>query len=175
MGFDWKSRKNLKREDAKEATLEAMKHAFRPEFINRLDGVIVFNSLNEGDCVKIARNQLAQVAGWLKNSGIELDFTASVPRRVAAVGFNPDFGARELRRIIQSQIEEPLSERILRGDFGPGDKVRVTVRNDRFDAIRVPRRRGGREGAEADATAAAPAGTLDTGLLPVTGDDSRHA
>jgi ATP-dependent Clp protease ATP-binding subunit ClpC len=175
MGFDWKARKNLKREDAKEATLEAMKHAFRPEFINRLDGVIVFNSLNEADCVKIARNQLAQVAGWLKNSGIELDFTASVPRRVAAVGFNPDFGARELRRIIQTQIEEPLSERILRGDFGSGDKVRVTVRNDRFDAIRVPRRRGGREGAEADATAAAPTGTLDPGLLPVAGDDSRHA
>ena len=65
MGFDWKARKNLKREDAKDAILEAMKHAFRPEFINRLDGVIVFNSLTEADCVKIARNQLAQVAGWL--------------------------------------------------------------------------------------------------------------
>jgi ATP-dependent Clp protease ATP-binding subunit ClpC len=173
MGFDWKSRTNLKREDAKEATLEAMKHTFRPEFINRLDGVIVFNSLNETDCVKIARNQLAQVAGWLKSSDIELDFTASVPRRVAAIGFNPDYGARELRRIIQTQVEEPLSERILRGDFGPGDRIRLTVRNDRFDAIRVPRRRATRDAAEAGASDA-PVESRESGLLP-SGDDSRHA
>ena len=98
-----------------------------------------------------------------------------MPRRVAAVGFNPDFGARELRRIIQSQIEEPLSERILRGDFGPGDKIRLTVRNDRFDAIRVPRRRAGREPAENGAVAVAPVETRASSLLPSGDDDSRHA
>jgi DNA polymerase III delta prime subunit len=170
MGFDWKSRTVLTHEAAKEATLEAMKHSFRPEFINRLDGVIVFNSLTEKDCVKIARNQLTEVAGWLHESGIELDFTASVPRRVACVGFNPDFGARELRRIIQSQIEEPLSERILRGDFGPGDRVRLTVRNDRFDAVRVGRRRSARDDAQE------PVEPREAALLPAGGasDDSRH-
>jgi ATP-dependent Clp protease ATP-binding subunit ClpC len=171
VGFDWKSRTVLQREEAKDATLEAMKHSFRPEFINRLDGVIVFNSLTVKDCVKIARNQLTQVAGWLGDSGIELDFTSSVPRRVAQVGFNPDYGARELRRIIQSQIEEPLSERILRGDFSPGDRVRLTVRNDRFDAIKVGRRRHVHDGVQE------PIEPHEAELTPADGasGDSRHA
>jgi ATP-dependent Clp protease ATP-binding subunit ClpC len=153
MGFDWKKRVHLAQDDAKDATLEAMKHAFRPEFINRLDGVLVFNSLNEQDCVKIARNQLAQVGSFLKESGIELEFAPSVARRVARIGFNPDYGARELRRIIQSQVEEPLSEQILRGEFGPGDHVRVQVRGQRFAATRLGRHGGARRAAPPAASA----------------------
>ena len=141
MGFDWKARVHVADDDAKEATLDAMKHTFRPEFINRLDGVLVFNSLNEGDCVRIAKNQLAQVSGWLASSGITLDFAPAVARRVARVGFNPDYGARELRRIIQKQIEEPLSEQILRGEYRRGDHVRLVVRGERFVSVRVARPR----------------------------------
>jgi len=139
MGFDWKTRVKLRQDDVKEATRDAMKDAFRPEFINRLDAVLVFNALSERDCVKIARNQLAHVASLLHEREIELDFAPGVARRVARIGFNPDFGARELRRIIQSDVEEPLSEKILRGEFGPGDHVRVTVRANRFEPVRVGR------------------------------------
>ncbi len=139
VGFDWKARSVVGREQAKEATLEAMKHAFRPEFINRLDGVLVFNSLTEQDCVRIARNQLGQVAGYLRQGGIELHFAPSVAREIARQGFNPEYGARELRRLIQSKIEEPLSERILAGEFRAGDAVRVSARGERFGAQRTAR------------------------------------
>jgi len=147
MGFDWRSRVHLRPDDAKDATLEAMKSSFRPEFVNRLDGVLVFNPLTERDCVKIARNQLARVASYLQESGIELAFTPGVARFVARVGFNPDYGARELRRIIQTRVEEPLSERILRGDFGPGDRVRMTVRGAKLVTGRVARGAPVRRGA----------------------------
>ncbi|MBM4014930.1 MAG: ATP-dependent Clp protease ATP-binding subunit, partial [Planctomycetes bacterium] len=139
VGFDWKSRSVVGREQAKEATLEAMKHTFRPEFINRLDGVLVFNSLSEQDCIRIARNQLDQVAGYLRQGGIELHFAPSVAREIARQGFNPEYGARELRRLIQSKIEEPLSEQILAGEFRAGDAVRVSARGDRFGAQRTAR------------------------------------
>ncbi|MBL8843700.1 MAG: ATP-dependent Clp protease ATP-binding subunit [Planctomycetes bacterium] len=144
VGFDWRQREQVARDDAKEATLEAMKHAFRPEFINRLDGVLVFNALTEQDCVRIARNQLAQVASYLKLSGIELDYAPGVARRVARIGFNPDYGARELRRIIQNEIEEPLSEQILGGQFRAGDRVRIVTRGERFGAQRIGRQRPAR-------------------------------
>jgi ATP-dependent Clp protease ATP-binding subunit ClpC len=167
MGFDWKSRVHLRREDAKEATLEAMKSSFRPEFVNRLDGVVVFNALTERDCVRIARNQLAQVASYLKDSGIELDFAPSVARRVARLGFNPDYGARELRRIIQAQIEEPLSEQILRGDFGPGDRVRLIVRGEKFSAARAARSAARRTEERSAESAAAPPGEIRDDAAPV--------
>ncbi len=157
VGFDWRQREHVARDDAKEATLEAMKHAFRPEFINRLDGVLVFNSLTEGDCVRIARNQLAQVASYLKQSGIGLEFAPGVARSVARMGFNPDYGARELRRIIQNEIEEPLSEQILNSHFRTGDQVRVVARGERFALQRVGRQRAVREPA-VDASSSPPAG-----------------
>ncbi|MSR47950.1 MAG: ATP-dependent Clp protease ATP-binding subunit [Planctomycetes bacterium] len=141
VGFDWKARVNVGRDQVKEATIEAMKHAFRPEFINRLDGVLVFNALTKAHCERIAKNQLALVASYLKESGIELEFAPSVARQVAHQGFNPEYGARELRRIIQAQIEEPLSEQILRSEFRVGDRVRVIARGERFSAHRVARAR----------------------------------
>jgi ATP-dependent Clp protease ATP-binding subunit ClpC len=159
MGFDWKARVHLQNDESRDATLEAMKHSLRPEFINRLDGVLVFNSLTEQDCVKIARNQLARVTTYLTDSGIELEFAPGVARRVARVGFNPDYGARELRRIIQTQVEEPLSEQILRGDFGPGDHVRMSVRGGKFCATRSARSAASRRPPTDEAQGKLPAPT----------------
>ena len=119
-------------EEARDATLEAMRSAFRPEFINRLDGVVVFNPLTEGDCVRIARNQISTVAHYLDESGVTLEVTPQVHRRLAQLGFHPEYGARELRRTIQQEIEEPLSERILCGEFDAGSVVRVSVRAGQF-------------------------------------------
>jgi len=168
VGFDWRQREHVDHEQTKDATIEAMKHTFRPEFINRLDGVLVFNALTENDCVRIARNQLALVASWLEESGIHLEFAPSVARAVARKGFNPEYGARELRRILQTEIEETLSERILRGDFRTGDRVRVVARGDRFTAERVARPRSVRHAAAAEAPIepAPPDSSSDHGHAP---------
>jgi ATP-dependent Clp protease ATP-binding subunit ClpC len=155
VGFDWKARTVVGREQTKDATLDAMKHAFRPEFINRLDGVLMFNSLTEQDCVRIARNQLEQVAGYLRQGGIELRFAPSVAREIARQGFNPEYGARELRRLIQTRIEEPLSERILAGEFRGGDTVRVTACGERFGTQRIGRAKPGAVAPDAEGVAVA--------------------
>ncbi len=146
MGFDWKSRQYLRPEESKEATLEAMKNNFPPEFINRLDDVVVFNTLTEHDCVKIARNQIEQLRSYLLNSGIDMHATQNVCRRIARLGFNPDYGARELRRILQNVIEDPLSDMILAGQFTEGDHIRVSIRGDRFTFDTAGRRRRRRTG-----------------------------
>ncbi|MFH2001989.1 MAG: AAA family ATPase [Planctomycetota bacterium] len=127
MGFDMKKRQVLDKRHMDDAITEAMKDVFNPEFINRLDDMIVFNSLGEHDCVKIARNQLEEVASYLKSSEISLAFTSKVKKYIAKQGYNPEYGARELRRIIQKKIENPLSELILRGDFTQGDTIEVDV------------------------------------------------
>jgi ATP-dependent Clp protease ATP-binding subunit ClpC len=132
MGFDTRPDSAIDPEDARDATLEAMRNAFRPEFINRLDGVVVFNNLTVKDCFQIARLQLDRVAGYLEHSGIQLTYTSQVARRIARLGFSPDYGARELRRFIQAEIEDPLSERILRAGYRSGDEVRVMVRAKQF-------------------------------------------
>ena len=122
----------LNADEARDATLEAMRASFRPEFINRLDGVLVFNPLSERDCVRIARNQLDIVRSYLDESGIDLHITPVVAQRIAQLGYHPEFGARELRRTIQVEIEDALSESILDGRFRSGDRVRVRVRGRRF-------------------------------------------
>jgi ATP-dependent Clp protease ATP-binding subunit ClpC len=175
VGFDWRSRVHLGREAARDTTLEAMKQSFRPEFVNRLDGVVVFNALTERDCVKIARNQLEQVAGYLARSGIELEFAPGVARRVAHVGFSPEYGARELRRVVQKEIEEPLAEQILRGDFRRGDRVRVLVRGARFGSLKVGRQRATRRPAALPVEPVEPV-SMDRSIGPgATGDDLARA
>ncbi|MBU0754616.1 MAG: AAA family ATPase, partial [Planctomycetes bacterium] len=127
MGFDIKKREVPDKTSLKDAFTDAMKDAFNPEFINRLDEVIVFNPLNTKDCVKIARNQLNEVASYLESSEITLSFTKKVEKHIARTGYNPEYGARELRRIIQKEIENPLSQIILEGGFKAGDTIIADV------------------------------------------------
>jgi ATP-dependent Clp protease ATP-binding subunit ClpC len=108
MGFDMKKRQVLDQISMKDAMTEAMKDAFNPEFINRLDEMIVFNPLTMKDCVKIAHNQLNEVASYLDNSEITLLFSKKVERYIAKEGYSAEYGARELRRLIQKKIENPL-------------------------------------------------------------------
>lgn len=127
-GFDTSRRSSLSKVDQQDAIDMAMKEAFSPEFLNRLDDIIVFNTLTEKDCHRIARLQLSEVASYLRGRGINLRFTRSVEAYVAKQGFSEEYGARELRRIIRNEIENPLAEMILDGTFSSGDTITITIR-----------------------------------------------
>ena len=125
--------RNLKKRGTKEfdeakqkaELMDVLRGHFRPEFINRIDEIIVFHSLNQTEIRRIVELQLNRVKRTALTQGVELDFDASVVDHFGAVGFRPEFGARELRRLIRSELETELAREMLSGRIGDGDKVRV--------------------------------------------------
>ncbi|EPX82902.1 C-terminal, D2-small domain, of ClpB protein, partial [Rubellimicrobium thermophilum DSM 16684] len=97
----------------------------RPEFINRIDEIIVFHALNQSEIRQIVELQLNRVKRTAQGQGVELEFDGSVVDHFGAVGFRPEFGARELRRLIRSELETELAREMLSGRIGDGDRVRV--------------------------------------------------
>ena len=117
------------------AVMGEVKTYFRPEFINRIDEVVVFHALDEKHIKSIARIQLGYLEKRLAQLEMTLEVADSALSEVAAAGFDPVFGARPLKRAIQSQIENPLARAILEGRFGAKDTIRVACENGtmRFD------------------------------------------
>ncbi len=107
-----------------------LKNTFRPEFLNRIDEVIVFNDLTIEDMESIVDLQMGEVSDQLSELGLEVRLTDDSRRWLARKGFDPQFGARPLRRALQRHVESPLSIRLLRGDFEKGDVVIVDVDED---------------------------------------------
>jgi ATP-dependent Clp protease ATP-binding subunit ClpC len=101
---------------------------FRPEFINRLDDVIVFKSLTRDDLYTIVEFELRKVRDRLAEHGLALELTDDAKEFLIDKGYNPDFGARPLRRAIEHHIEDALSEEILRGSYKGMDNIKVTCR-----------------------------------------------
>ena len=114
-------------EQMKERLMVSIERYFRPEFLNRLDDVIVFHSLNKENLKLIVDIELAKVRGRLKDRGLELILTDEAKDHIIDKGFNADYGARPLRRAIENLIEDPLSEEILRGTFKGKDSLYVTL------------------------------------------------
>ena len=110
-------------EDIKERYLADLKNTFRPEFINRVDDIIVFHPLNEEDIVAIADLMLNELRHRLADQHIELEVAEAVKKHLAEVGYDKTFGARPLRRTILQEVEDPMAEHLLKGDFGEGDTV----------------------------------------------------
>jgi ATP-dependent Clp protease ATP-binding subunit ClpB len=102
---------------------------FRPEFINRIDEIVVFHALDEKNIGAIARIQLQHLEQRLAALEIDLDLSDEALQKIAEAGFDPVYGARPLKRAIQQQIENPLSLLILEGRFGPKDTIHLRVRN----------------------------------------------
>jgi ATP-dependent Clp protease ATP-binding subunit ClpC len=119
-----------KHEKMKEKVLSAMKNVFRPEFINRLDATIVFHALSKTHIREIVTNEMKQVIAQLKTKGVSLELTDTALDWIGEKGYDPIFGARPLRRVIQNEIEDPLSEGLLEERFKEGDKVKVDIQND---------------------------------------------
>ena len=119
-------------ENVKEKVMNELKSSFRPEFLNRVDDIILFNKLTKEEICEIAEKMLAQLDSRLHDLNISIEFDKSAVDEVADSGFDPVYGARPLRRSIQSRIEDVLSEKILDGSVKNGDKVRCTYSDGQF-------------------------------------------
>ena len=107
------------------AVMAEVKGHFRPEFVNRIDEIVVFHPLGEAQIADIARIQLRALEARLAKMEIKLTVSDAALKAVAAAGFDPVYGARPLKRAIQQQIENPLAREILAGDYAAGDTVKV--------------------------------------------------
>ena len=117
-------------EAMKESVMKEVKEIFRPEFINRVDELIVFHSLNEEEIRRITDLMLKQVADRLKEQEIPLTWDKKVTEKLAKDGYDPKFGARPLRRLIQRTVEDTMSEELLKGNIQLGQEIRLTVKGD---------------------------------------------
>jgi ATP-dependent Clp protease ATP-binding subunit ClpB len=118
-----------KSELEKEIMAELKRH-FRPEFLNRVDDVIIFQSLDEEELSRIVDIQLEKLKKRLAQQQLTLDVDAAAKKLLAREGYDPQFGARPLKRAVQEHILNPLSMRLLEGEFKPGDKIKVTAKGD---------------------------------------------
>jgi len=120
---------------------DSLREHFRPEFLNRIDEVIVFQPLDEAQLKEIVRLLLDGVERRLAESRISLDVTDAARALVAAEGYDPQYGARPLRRAIQRLVENPLAKRLLGGEFKAGDTVRVDARDGAitFERVQAPK------------------------------------
>ncbi|MEN6372442.1 MAG: ATP-dependent Clp protease ATP-binding subunit [Armatimonadota bacterium] len=114
-------------ESMKNRVMDEMKRVFRPEFMNRVDEVIVFHSLMHDEILQIVDLMLSRVRAQLVTQGMDLEVSQDVKKLLSDEGFDPQFGARPLRRAVQRMIEDPLSEEILLGRFSAGDTIRAVL------------------------------------------------
>jgi ATP-dependent Clp protease ATP-binding subunit ClpC len=126
-------------EDMKEKVLKELKRIFRPEFLNRLDGTMVFHSLTREQIKEIVDLEVAKVSTRLEEHGLSLSLTEEARGYLAEKGYDPDLGARPLRRVIQTEVEDALSERMLADDFGENDHVLVDYENEELTFHRQKR------------------------------------
>jgi len=110
---------------------EVQQH-FRPEFINRIDDIVVFQPLSREQVSEIASIQFDVLRARLADQDIDIELTADAIDTLVEEGYDPVYGARPLKRVIQKRIENPLAQRILAGDFPPGSTVRITMTDGDF-------------------------------------------
>ena len=122
LGFAAESNETASEKNIREAVMGELKNVFRPEFINRVDDIIVFHRLNEDNINEIAKRMLDSLGKRLRELDIDVEFTDEAVKAIAKAGFDPVYGARPLRRAIQQQIEDKLSEEMLEGKLSAGKK-----------------------------------------------------
>ena len=120
----------------KAAVMEIVGQQFRPEFVNRIDDVIVFHPLDASLLRRIVDIQLKYLQRRLAERDMSLELDDAARELLAEAGYDPVYGARPLKRALQQQVENPLAQRILNGDFAPGDAIRVTVASGELDFIK---------------------------------------
>lgn len=127
LGFRAQADEQRSYEDMKSRIMDEVKRTFRPEFINRVDEIIVFHSLTDEHLRKIVDLMLEKVSDRLKENEMSLKVTAEVKEKLVREGYDPTYGARPLRRAIQRLIEDPLSEHVLTARFKPGAEIEATL------------------------------------------------
>jgi len=116
--------------EAKHLVVHDVKKFFKPEFLNRLDDIIVFHYLEERQVLQIAHMFVKELTENMKQKKIELDIDEKVFQKLARDGFNPVYGARPLRREVERQLENPLAMKVINGEFTEGSRVRITVEDN---------------------------------------------
>jgi ATP-dependent Clp protease ATP-binding subunit ClpB len=122
--------KDKRSEDTRQRLLASLKQQFRPEFLNRIDDIIVFNTLSRENLRQIVDIQLNNVGRLLKDRKVKLEVTEAAKDRLIEEGFDPQYGARPMRRTIQRLIQDPLALKLINGDFLEGDTILVDVGGD---------------------------------------------
>jgi ATP-dependent Clp protease ATP-binding subunit ClpB len=117
---------------------QALQAQFRPEFLNRIDEVIIFHSLTREHLVQIVDIQLERLRDLLADRGIELELSQAAKQKLADDGYDPAYGARPLKRVIQRELQDPLALAILQGRFGAGDTVFVEATQDELVFSALP-------------------------------------
>jgi ATP-dependent Clp protease ATP-binding subunit ClpB len=119
-------------DDMREAIKDILHARFLPEFLNRIDETIIFHPLKREQIRRIVDLQLARLETQMQQAGLELEVTDAARNQIAARGYDPTFGARPLKRVIQQQVQNPLSREILQGEFPEGSQVRIDFRDGEF-------------------------------------------
>ena len=146
-------------ERMREKVLSDIKNVFRPEFLNRVDEIIVFHKLEQKDIEQIASLMLSQVAKRLEERNIRLAYDNSVVSHLAQAGFDSQYGARPLRRVIQRTIEDSLSEKLIAGEIHLGDSLRMTMQGEEIAFVPVQEAKEGESAASAgEETVTLPSG-----------------
>ena len=125
-------------DEMRNRVMEAMRNSFRPEFLNRLDELIIFHSLQKSELRNIVQLQVDRLRQRLTDRKMSLKLSSSALDFLAEVGYDPVFGARPLKRAIQRELETQIAKAILRGDFSDGDTIFVDVQNERLAFNRLP-------------------------------------
>ena len=128
-------KEDQKYEEKCKEVLKELKDHMRPEFLNRLDHIIVFNALHQKHICKIVDLQLQKLAGRLKEQDYKLNVHRNVVDLLAKEGFDPEYGARPVRRIVQEKIEDGIAENILNGVFKKGDMINVVLSNGKIEFL----------------------------------------
>ena len=121
----------------KSEVMGEVRRAFKPEFLNRIDEIIVFHQLDSDDIKQISVKMLDKLIERLADNKIEAEFSNEAIDKIAAEGFDPVYGARPIRRVIQSKVEDMIAERMLEGKIKEGSKVKIVVKDDKFDTEAV--------------------------------------
>ena len=109
-----------------------LKKSFKPEFLNRIDEIIVFHKLSQEEIRKIADNMLEKLKNRLAGLHIDISFDETASEKISIEGFDPVYGARPLRRAIQAKIEDRLADEMLHGNIKAGDKITCTYTDEKF-------------------------------------------
>jgi ATP-dependent Clp protease ATP-binding subunit ClpB len=125
-----------KYQEMKSAVLDVVGQYFRPEFINRVDEVVVFHPLLRGQIRAIAEIQTGYLRKRLAERDLQLKFTEQALDKLGEAGFDPVYGARPLKRAVQQQVENPLAKQILEGKFLPGDTIVVDAKEGKLDFLK---------------------------------------
>ncbi|MDA0748300.1 MAG: ATP-dependent Clp protease ATP-binding subunit [bacterium] len=134
LGFRKADKKSM-REKIKEGVDEELKKTFSPEFINRLDEMVIFNPLDRKEIIQIVDIEMAEIIKRVEERGIKVSLTPGAKALIAEKGYDPTYGARQLKRTIQKMVEDTLAEEILQGRFTPGSEVRVSKKGDGLNFV----------------------------------------